>query len=247
MVVLSFNSTMRHALWLLLVPALLVLPCSVASAHDRYCGPAGAATAVIVIHGGSFFLGTPDDTAASCRAFGARGWRAVNLDIPSGDLTGQARDVHVAAARERSRRRTVFVYGESSGGGLAALAVARGWVDGGCAWAPVTDLVSWKANEARTGGFWLWISDSSRSTLKSVSAITWASRHSAPMLVVHGRSDQVVAVSQSQRLKRRWPRLTLRIKAGGHGHSESSYLNATKSSVTYLSKLLAAIVRARVG
>jgi len=243
--VLTASRTPRNVLWSLPVLALVVLPVSIAHAQDQYCGAANAATAVLVVHGGAFVIGTPDATADSCKAFAQQGWRAVNLDYPLGDLAAAGRYVHAAAVRERSRRRTVFVYGESAGGGLAALAAARGWVDGGFAWAPVTDLVSWKAGEARGLSFWDWIIDSSRSTLKSISAITWASRHSAPLLVVHGRSDQLVSLSQSQRLKLRWPKMTLQITAGGHEQFEPSYLNATKTSLTYLKKLLAAITRPR--
>lgn len=236
---------LRRSLWLLPVLAFFALPASIATANNQYCGPADAEVAVLVIHGGYFVLGSPEVTADSCAAFAAKGWRAVNLDYPLGDLAAAAAYVHAAAARERSRRKTVFAYGESAGGGLGALAAARGWVDGGFAWAPVTNLVGWKAGEARGLDFWRAIVDSSRSTLSSVSAITWASRHSAPMLVVHGRSDQAVSLSQSQKLKLRWPGLTLRIAPGGHDQFESSYLGATESAVSYLRKLLAAIARGR--
>ena len=209
-----------------------------AIADDQYCGPADAEVAVLVIHGGYFAIGTPEATADSCEAFAARGWRAVNLDYPLGDLAAAARHVEAAAWRARAGHRTVLVYGESAGGGLAALAAARRRVNGAFAWAPVSDLLSWKRNEAAGLPFWAAIADTKPSTLRRFSAATWVSPLSAPLGVVHGRSDGVVSVSQSVRLKRRWPSMTLRVASGGHEQSARSYAGATKSAISYFERLL---------
>ena len=209
-----------------------------AIADDQYCGPADAEVAVLVIHGGYFAIGTPEATADSCEAFAARGWRAVNLDYPLGDLAAAARHVEAAAWRARAGHRTVLVYGESAGGGLAALAAARRRVNGAFAWAPVSDLLSWKRNEAAGLPFWAAIADTKPSTLRRFSAATWVSPLSAPLGVVHGRSDGVVSVSQSVRLKRRWPSMKLRVASGGHQQSARSYAGATNSAIVFFEGLI---------
>ncbi len=214
--------------------ALLCAPA--AGAADQICGPASAKTAVIVIHGGGFLFGSPQGYPRECAKLGARGYYAVNIDYPLGDLGGAEKYLHDTSVRLRSRYRQVFAYGESAGGGLAALAAARRWVDRAFAWAPVTDLVSWQA-EAQPGFVhWEVFKDSSVPTLRRLSAVTWASARSAPILILHGTADTLVPIAQSYRLALKWPSMTLWTGPGGHYPDEPTYLIADEIGARYLDK-----------
>ena len=228
----------------LAVAAIVAWPGAALAAGERpaapstYCGPEGARVHVIVIHGGSFILGDPGMTADTCEAFGNRGWRVTNLSYPLGDLVGAEAALRGAADNARRHSGVTLAYGESAGGGLAALMAARGWVDGAFAWAPVSDLARWKS-ESRPGFVnWAPFRDSSTATLRRVSAVRWAGRRSAPLMVTHGRDDDLVPVAQSRRLKARWPSMTLREVSGGHLPHEESYIRATETAGRFFQRLL---------
>lgn len=203
-----------------------------------YCGPERARVHVIVIHGGSFILGNPGMTADTCEAFGNRGWRVTNLSYPLGDLVGAERAARDAAREARRGSEVTLAYGESAGGGLASLLAARGWVDGAFAWAPVSDLVRWQGESKPGFVNWEPFRDSSRATLTRLSAVRWAGRESAPLMVSHGRDDEHVPLAQSRRLKARWPAMRLREAAGGHLQNEESYLSATVNAEHFFRWLL---------
>lgn len=226
---------------LLSVAALAGSPAGASAADgpvDRttYCGPEGARVHVVVIHGGSFVIGDPGMTADTCEAFGARGWRVTNLDYPLGDLSGAEAAVREAARRARRTSEVTLAYGESAGGGLASLMAARGWVDGAFAWAPVSDLARWQGESQPGFVNWSPFRDSSRATLRRVSAVNWAGRASAPLMVTHGRADDLVPLAQSRRLKARWPAMKLREVAGGHLQHEESFLNATANAERFFQR-----------
>jgi len=176
-----------------LAAAVLALPAS-ASAANEYCGPRSARTAVIVIHGGAFVIGSSSLTSDTCRAMGAKGFRVINIDYPLGDLVGAEQALYNAVVEARKKAKTVYSYGESAGAGLAALAAARSWTDGAYAWAPVSDLVAWRKETEATGFLdWRAFKDSSAKTLMRLSAVKWASKTSSPAVVVHGRNDMIVS------------------------------------------------------
>jgi len=219
-----------------LFAAFLAVPAT-ASAADQYCGPVKAKTAIIVIHGGYFVVGSPGGTADTCAAFAAKGWRVINIDYPLGDLNGAYNAVSKAAVQAHKDHRQVVAYGESAGGSLAALAAARRWVDGAFAWAPVSNLISWNAKTPSGHNIWDYCLDSSLPLLRKMSAYYSANPQSAPLRVVHGRSDTVVPVKQSRALKRKYPHMTLIERAGGHDATSSSYLSATSDAIKFFQSL----------
>jgi len=224
---------MTFKLPLLLIPMLALLLAAPAQAADQYCGSSQAQRAVIVIHGGSFVVGSPDNTADSCQAFAKRGFYVINLDYPLGNLQGAYRAVYQAARKARQGRRVVYAYGESAGGGLAALAAAKGWVDDAFAWAPVSNLLLWQSQAAPGTAFWQYCSDSRPATLRMLSAYYAATGASAPLRVVHGRDDLMVPISQSRALKKVYRRMRLTEVSGGHDQAAPSYLNATRDALKY--------------
>ena len=183
----------------------------------EHCGPKRAATAVIVIHGGGFLSGTPTKTASICAGLGRDGLAVTNLDYPVRDFAGTYQAVKAATAEAGRHSRMVFSYGESAGGGLSALAAARGWVDGAFAWAPVSDIAAWRESRQLAGHSWApYLRESDWTDITRLSAASWAGPTSAPMMVLHGRDDGIVPIAQSIALKKLWPAMTLKKYNGGH-------------------------------
>lgn len=172
-------------------------------------------------------------TSDSCMAFARAGYDAYNLDYPLGDLAGAEAYIAAEARRLGRSRLPVYAYGESAGGGLSALLAARSRVDAAFAWAPVTDLPAWQKESIPGFVNWSPFISSEPSLLRRLSAVSFASRRSAPLMVVHGRADQHVPMAQSLRLKARYPRMVLRVAPGGHLQYEPSYLNATSSALSF--------------
>ena len=204
---------------------------SAAAEASEYCGSPRAHTAVVVVHGGGFIIGDQSQTSDTCRSLAAQGFRVVNVSYPKGDLLGAEAAVFAAARQARTSHRRVFAYGESAGGGLALLLAARRLVDGAYAWAPVSDVFSWRLNSEVSGAdWWRYFKDLSPQTLRRVSALSFASRRSSPALVVHGRDDRMVPFSQSVKLAKLWPSMRLRPRSGGHEVYEPSFLAATREA-----------------
>lgn len=223
---------------LLTTIALLLLATSPAlAAETEYYGPANAKTAVVVIHGGGFIFGSNEMTRDTSLLLADNGYRAINLSYPLGDLTGAEQALRQEIKKAGKRHQRIYSYGESAGGGLAALAAARGWVDGGYAWAPVSDLTAWHAlTEAEAASLgqpsmWTHFRDVSPETLRRVSAVRYASNKSAPFLIVHGSNDKMVPFNYSERLAKKWPRLKLIKDSGGHTINDPASLRSGETAL----------------
>lgn len=217
----------------LMLAALSLLLLPVSAGADQLCPARKARAQVVILHGGSFILGSSAMTYDSCNAFARAGYKAYNLDYPLGDLAGAEAYIVSRVARLRRSRLPLYAYGESAGGGLAALLSSRSLVDGAFAWAPVSDLPAWQVESLPGFVNWEPFVSSSPDLLRRLSAVSFASRRSAPLMVVHGRDDRHVPLAQSLRLKARYPRMRLKVTSGGHLQHEPSYLNATKSALSF--------------
>ena len=209
----------------LLTCLALIAPSSAAAAASpdpkpdatQHCGPAAAKIAIIVVHGGGFLGGNPTKTDLICRQLGANGWSVTNIDYPVRNFLGTEQVLRTAALKAARTSARVFAYGESAGGGLAALAAARRWVDGAFAWAPVSDIPAWGRWRQESGSLWgRSLDDDDWEDLARISAQSWENKTSSPILVVHGTNDATVPFSQSVQMKKHWPTMTLRRYRGGH-------------------------------
>jgi len=214
---------------------MVLLPCA-AYAGDTYCGNPKSQRAVLVIHGGSFGIGSPQLTEDSCKAFGRAGYYAINSDYPLGDLRATEKHLRAQVSEARLRHKKVFAYGESAGGGLAALLSARSLVDAAFACSPVSDLNRWQAESKAGFVNWKAFKESDQATLRQASAAHWASKTSTPLMVVHGRNDTLVPLGQSLRLRKRYPAMTLKIVRGGHPADETSFVQFTRTALAWLKR-----------
>lgn len=226
---------MRMGYISLLSAALLfwVLISATPARADQVCYAAKPRAQVIVLHGGSFILGSSAMTSDSCARFARAGINAFNLDYPLGDLEAAESYLLSRAQELRASRLPLFAYGESAGGGLSALLAARSRVDAAFAWAPVSDLLAWQGESLPGFVNWQPFRSADPSLLRRLSAASWASPFSAPLMVVHGRADLHVPFAQSLRLKAVYPRMRLKPARGGHLQYEQSYLKATSSALSF--------------
>lgn len=123
---------------MLLVRLLLLLTVFVAVAVPAR---ADAKPVVLTLHPGGYYLYDASMMAAVDASFEAQGFKAVAVDYTKGDIEAGWRDVK-AAAGDYPRRR-VYAYGESAGGGFAAMLAAKGLIDGAVVLSPLIDLRPW--------------------------------------------------------------------------------------------------------
>lgn len=202
--------------------------------QSEVCRSSGKSkAAVIVIHGGGFVSGDPSLTSDTCALLAANGFFVINLKYPLGDPQGAKRALRQAIKQAKEENKTVYAYGESAGGGLAALAAAKSWIDGAFVWAPVSDALAWKRkinqdpSLSYLRGQFAQINDKQ---LKDISAINYASNNSAPIVVVHGRDDELIPFQESIDLAKRWPRMRLISAAGGHQVDAPSMIAAPRQA-----------------
>jgi len=205
-------AALRGGATLALVLATLALVPSGAAASDRRCGPPDAHLQVVLLHAGAWFVDPRNADAALCRFFGAHGFGATVADYPMLDVGGSfeyASDL-VRRIRASCDGCRVLAYGESAGGGIAAWLAARGEVDRGFAWAPVSNLDDWdhavpagtQPEFARAD-----FRNATREDLERYSAVNAVSAaDAAPLEVVHGPQDDVVPFAETATLGSRYPR-----------------------------------------
>lgn len=123
---------------MLLVCVLLFLAIAFTAAAPAR---ADARPVVLTLHPGGYYLYDATMMTAVDTSFEAQGFKAVAVDYTTGDIKAGWRDVK-AAARSYPRRR-VYAYGESAGGGFAAMLAGKGLVDGAVVLSPLIDLRAW--------------------------------------------------------------------------------------------------------
>jgi fermentation-respiration switch protein FrsA (DUF1100 family) len=123
------------------------------------------------------------------------------------------------AIRLRARYGTaVYAYGSSAGGTLAALLAGDGLVTAAVAKAPVSDLLGWKWPLSEYGpDYYERIALRALAARRRLSPLRRPARR--PLLIVHGRRDQVVPVGMSREYAVKFKRVHLWVVQGGH-HTE---------------------------
>jgi acetyl esterase/lipase len=96
----------------------------------------------LLFHQGGFVDGAADMMAEQQATARGLGLRPVRVDYELGNLPAAVRDAKAAAA-QYARRPALVAYGESAGGGLAALLAARGLVDAAVTYSGVNNLSKW--------------------------------------------------------------------------------------------------------
>lgn len=177
--------------------------------------PIGSQPQLLLIHGGSFLFEDPKFEAETKPAAIAAGFVPHYLNYPLDDLPGAVRAARVAAGELKARYGpSVYAYGSSAGGTLAALLAGNGLVAAAVAKAPPSDLVGWNwPLDAYGPDYYERIAAGPLARFRLSPLRRPASR---PLLLVHGRNDRVVPIAQSQAFAAKFRRVHLWAVPGGH-------------------------------
>jgi fermentation-respiration switch protein FrsA (DUF1100 family) len=183
--------------------------------------PAGPPPQLLLFHGGSFLFEDPSFEEATAPLAEEAGFVPHYVDYPLGDLPGALARARAEAARLRARygAEDVYAYGSSAGGTLAALLAGEGLVAAAVAKAPPSDLVGWTWPLSTYGADYyerIGLSEEARYRLSPQRR-----PQRQPLLLLQGRSDQVVPAAMSEAFAAKFRQVRLWLLAGGH-HAERS-------------------------
>lgn len=171
-----------------------------------------------MIHGGSFLYEDPTFEPLTRAAARAAGFITHYLRYPLDDMPAAFQAARVEALRLRARYgRSVYAYGTSAGGTLAALLAGEGLVSAAVAKAPPTDLLEWQWPLGAYGPDYYQRIGLTAASRRRLSPLRRPARR--PLLVVHGRRDQIVPVAMSRAFAAKFEQVHLWVVRGGH-HTE---------------------------
>lgn len=203
-----------------MILALQLAPPADAATSDSAVGPArSAALQLILIHGGSFLNEDPTFESLTRRRALRAGFAPHYLRYPLGDMPGAFQAARAEAIRLRARYgSSVYAYGSSAGGTLAALLAGDGMVSAAVAKAPVSDLLDWKWPLSAFGpDYFERIGLSAPAARRRLSPLRRRARR--PLLILQGRRDRIVPVAMNRKYAVKFKRVYLWVVQGGH-HTE---------------------------
>ena len=209
----------------LLAAAVIALTPPSAQAHPK--------PVLLLMHAGGFVFGSPgleDRAAAHARA---RGWRTEQLDYPLLNLTGAVSYCELAARVYGAGGRSVYAYGESAGGTLAALLAERGDVSAAAVLSPVSSIPRFAATQPDPAFYLALIRATTRQAIDNSPAFHRSRR---PILALVGEDDYPSIRAPTYRWAKRSPRVRARTVAGGHLGGPDSYGPAMRSGIGYLTQ-----------
>jgi pimeloyl-ACP methyl ester carboxylesterase len=229
----------RRAAAALLAALALALPSGASASTSPHVGRATSlAPHLLLIHGGSFLYEDPLFEPLTRPRAVAAGFVPHYLAYPLDDLRGA-----VAAARAEARRLNnrypgrVYAYGTSAGGTLAALLAGDGMVEAGVAKAPVSDLVGWQWPLTAYGSDYY---ESIGASTPDRFRLSPLRRHALrPMLILHGRRDQIVPLGMSRQYAVKFKRVHLWVVQGGH-HTERTRPELLSRAFQWLARIAGA-------
>jgi acetyl esterase/lipase len=189
----------------------------------------GSGTAVVAIHGGGWWGGTPANVKPICDALpGVRCFRPTYPLSGSGPYPAANQDLQ-RFIRDRVRGELgyerVIAFGVSAGANLAAWLVAEGDADACVGWSGPFDLRSWRTSPT-------WVLDQFAPNPEAKAAASTLSL-SQPCLLVHSRGDRTVPLSQSVGLHAAAP-FSLLVTLNGTCHGMQCFSSAMNLSRTWV-------------
>ncbi len=212
----------RAAAATLLAGLLLALPATASAAAPPEVGRGSSVTPhLIMIHGGSFLFEDPTFRSRTAGVARAAGFVPHYLSYPLGDLPAAVLAARDEAARLRAKygRASVYAYGTSAGGTLAALLAGDGLVAAAVAKAPISDLLAWQWPLGAYGPDYFEQVGMTPEAMRRLSPLR--RRAISPLLILHGRRDRIVPPAMSRVYAVKFTRVRLWVVQGGH-HTERS-------------------------
>lgn len=200
----------------MLVALLAIAWPAAARAQVEPAEPAGPKPQLLLFHGGSFLYEDASFEAFTEPLVEAAGLVPHYVEYPLGDLPAAVLRARAEAARLRARVgvEDVYAYGSSAGGTLAALLSGEGLVAAAVAKAPVSDLVGWGWPLATYGEDYYERIGLTPEARYRLSPLRRPERR--PLLLLQGRSDQVVPPAMSEAFAAKFRQVRLWMLAGGH-------------------------------
>jgi len=154
-------------------------------------------------------------------------WTSLAADTRTVSIAGASTDgryvlaARAEAARLRGRYGTssVYAYGSSAGGTLAALLAGEGLVAAAAAKAPISDLLAWEWPLGVYGPDYFEQIGMTPEAMRRLSPLR--RRAISPLLILHGRRDRIVPPAMSRVYAVKFTRVRLWVVQGGH-HTERS-------------------------
>jgi fermentation-respiration switch protein FrsA (DUF1100 family) len=188
-----------------------------------------------MIHGGSFLFEDPTFEPSTRAAARAAGFVPHYLRYPLGDMPAALEAARAEAVRLRAKYgSSVYAYGSSAGGTLAALLAGEGLVSAAVAKAPPTDLLGWEWPLSAYGADYYERIGLTPAARRRLSPLRRPARR--PLLVVQGRRDRVVPVAMNQAYAAKFERVLLWVVRGGH-HAERRRPQLLTQAFDWLARL----------
>ena len=220
--------------------ALQLAPPAGAATSSSAVGPArSVAPQLILIHGGSFLYEDPTFESLTRRRALRAGFTPHYLRYPLGDMPAAFQAARAEAVRLRARYgSSVYAYGSSAGGTLAALLAGDGLVSAAVAKAPVSDLLGWEWPLSAYGpDYFERIGLSAPAARSRLSPLRRPARR--PLLILQGRGDQVVPLAMNREYAVKFKRVYLWVVQGGH-HTERSRPELLSRAFDWLARVATA-------
>ncbi len=211
-----------------------------ATAQEPAVGEARSATPhLLLIHGGSFLFEDQTFEPLTRAAALSAGFIPHYLRYPLGDMPAAFQAARAEALRLRARYgNSVYAYGTSAGGTLAALLAGDGLVSAAVAKAPPTDLLEWGWPLGAYGADYYEQIGLTPAARRRLSPLRRPARR--PLLLVHGRRDRVVSAAMSATFAAKFERVHLWVVRGGH-HTERSWPVLLTRSLDWLASTAATL------
>jgi len=208
--------------------------------------PLGPRPQLLLFHGGSFLFDDPSFEAETAPLAEAAGFVPHYVEYPLGDLPAAVARARAEAARLRLRfgAESVYAYGSSAGGTLAALLSGEGLVAAAVAKAPPSDLVGWSWPLAAYGTDYYEQIDLTTEARYQFSPLRRPEQQ--PLLLLQGRSDAVVPAAMSEAFAAKFRQVRIWELAGGH-RAERSRPQVVIRALRWLLRASAAEESGQVG
>ena len=191
---------------------------------------------LLLFHSGGFVFDDPTGMKEAEGIAAEMGFKTVVVDYPLANLPGAVRTAERAARRYERKGRTVYAYGESAGGTLAALLATDDRVAAASTYSQVTSIRGLIRRAPNPGFF----EASLRASDRQISRYSpGRGRSEVPLLALTPVDDDVTQNRATHRWARADPKVRTRDVEGGHlgfGDDPSIYPETATRALAWLAR-----------
>jgi acetyl esterase/lipase len=218
---------------------VFVVSCIVASAAaaaDRSAppGPAPKPT-VLLLHGGGFIFDDPLQMPVASGIARELGFQPIFVDYPNFDLRGAVAAASDAARDAAQRGGSLYAYGDSAGGTLAALLAESNLVDAAATYSPVANMRRFAQSFENPDYYMALIGAERKLLLRASPGLHDSDR---PILALAATGDEAYFRAAIGKWARRDPEIERRLVAGPHAGAprEDIYARNARLALRWLAR-----------